>query len=191
MRLRKQLFGCLSKFQYLIFIRFSFILAFNTEDNKDIVLTTCCTYKLVTYNRKLKHSFHLTIFVKFSSTNWNNSFYKCFRQSISLTVCSYHVTYAFQSESKLYSCLNVKELFAQNRRKIWSLNDCNGTRTHDHVVRKRTLNHLAKLVVGSSSSSPVAVNFLVYREKWWKHFKLNIFHLKTNLSRSTAPSYVK
>ena len=26
------------------------------------------------------------------------------------TVCSYHVTYAFQSESTLYSCLNVKEL---------------------------------------------------------------------------------
>ena len=29
-----------------------------------------------------------------------------------LTVCSYHVTYAFQSESTLYSCLNVKELLA-------------------------------------------------------------------------------
>ena len=28
------------------------------------------------------------------------------------TVCSYHVTYAFQSESTLYSCLNVKELLA-------------------------------------------------------------------------------
>ena len=44
-----------------------------------------------------------------------------------LTLCSYHVTYAFQSESTLYSCLNVKELLAQNRRKIWSLSDCNWT----------------------------------------------------------------
>ena len=35
-----------------------------------------------------------------------------------LTVCSYHVTYAFQSESTLYSCLNFKELLARNRRKI-------------------------------------------------------------------------
>ena len=26
-----------------------------------------------------------------------------------LTVCSYHATYAFQSESTLYSCLSVKE----------------------------------------------------------------------------------
>ena len=35
-----------------------------------------------------------------------------------LTVCSYHVTYAFQSESTLYSCLNFKELLARNRREI-------------------------------------------------------------------------
>ena len=27
-------------------------------------------------------------------------------------VCSYHVTYVFQSESTLYSCLNIKELLA-------------------------------------------------------------------------------
>ena len=26
----------------------------------------------------------------------------------------------------------------------WSLTDCNGIRTHNHLVRKRTLNHLAK-----------------------------------------------
>ena len=35
-----------------------------------------------------------------------------------LTVCSCHVTYAFQSEFTLYSCLNVKELLARDRRKI-------------------------------------------------------------------------
>ena len=62
-----------------------------------------------------------------------------------LTVCSYHVTYALQSESTLYICLNVKELLARNRRDIWSLSDWNGTRTHNHLVHKRTLNHLAKL----------------------------------------------
>ena len=32
--------------------------------------------------------------------------------SIQLTVCSYDVTYTFQSESTLYSCLNVKKLLA-------------------------------------------------------------------------------
>ena len=31
------------------------------------------------------------------------------------TVCSYHVTYAFHSESTLYICLNVKELLARNK----------------------------------------------------------------------------
>ena len=30
-----------------------------------------------------------------------------------LTVCSCHVTYAFESESTLYSCLNVKDKFGQ------------------------------------------------------------------------------
>ena len=41
--------------------------------------------------------------------------------------------------------LNVKELLAQIRREIWSLSDCNCTRTHNHLVHERTLNHLAKL----------------------------------------------
>ena len=49
--------------------------------------------------------------------------------------------YAFQSESTLCSCLNVKELLVRNRREIWSLSDRNGTRTHNHLFRKRTLNH--------------------------------------------------
>ena len=39
---------------------------------------------------------------------------------VHLTVCSYHVIYAFQSESTLYSCLSFKELLAQNRSDTWS-----------------------------------------------------------------------
>ena len=62
------------------------------------------------------------------------------------TVPSYHVTYAFQSESTLNSCLNVKELLARSRREIWSLSDCNWSRTQNDLVRKRTLNHLVKLI---------------------------------------------
>ena len=63
-----------------------------------------------------------------------------------LIVCFFHVTYEFESEFTLYSSLNVKELLARSRRHIWRLSDCNGTRTHNHLVRKRTINHLAKLV---------------------------------------------
>ena len=40
-----------------------------------------------------------------------------------LTVCSYYVTYAFQSESTLWICLNVKEFLARNRCDIWSLSE--------------------------------------------------------------------
>ena len=46
--------------------------------------------------------------------------------------------YAFQSESTLYTYLNVKELLARNRHDIWSPNDCNGTRIHKHLVCKRS-----------------------------------------------------
>ena len=46
------------------------------------------------------------------------------------------------------SCLNIKELLAQNRRNTWSLSDCNGTRTHNHLVCERTLYYLVKLTNG-------------------------------------------
>ena len=64
-----------------------------------------------------------------------------------MTVCSYHITYAFQGESTFYISLNVKELLAQNRREVLSevLSDCNGARTHNHLVGKWTLNDLTKL----------------------------------------------
>ena len=64
---------------------------------------------------------------------------------INSTVCSCHVTYAFQSESTLYSCLNVKELLPRSRRKTWSLSDYNWTPTHNPLVHKWKLNHLTKL----------------------------------------------
>ena len=100
-----------------------------------------------------------------------------------MAICSFHVMCAFQSEPTLFSCLNVKELFAENRRDIWNLSDCNRTRTHNYLVSKRTRNHLAKLtqmieclftnqvVVGSC---PVAVililsccNIRFFRSYWY------------------------
>ena len=41
--------------------------------------------------------------------------------------------------------LNVMELLARSRHRIWSLNVSNKIRTLNKFVRKRTLNHLAKL----------------------------------------------
>ena len=51
-----------------------------------------------------------------------------------MTVCYYHIEYAFQSESTLYSCLNVKELLAQK-----SLSGSNRIRIQLVV----SLNHVA------------------------------------------------
>ena len=37
---------------------------------------------------------------------------------LELSVCSYHVTCAFRSESFFYSCLNVKKRLARNRHNV-------------------------------------------------------------------------
>ena len=68
-----------------------------------------------------------------------------FQSNYLVTTCSCHVTYTFQSGTTLYKCLNVKELLSRSRCKIWGLSDCNWTGTQNHLVHKRTLNHLAKL----------------------------------------------
>ena len=40
--------------------------------------------------------------------------------------------------------VNANSIVAWSMREIWSLSDCNWTRTHNHLVHKRKLNHLAK-----------------------------------------------
>ena len=63
-----------------------------------------------------------------------------------LPVCLYYVTLVL-GESTLCSCLNVNKLLAPKRRDIGSLSGCSGIGTRNYVVRKRTLNHLAKLAI--------------------------------------------
>ena len=93
-----------------------------------------------------------TLFVNEHTTIWPNwpydwAVFWVLICTVQLTVCSYHVLYAFQSESILYSCLYVKELLARNKHVIWSLSDCNWIWTQNHLVRKATHNHLAKLTL--------------------------------------------
>ena len=64
---------------------------------------------------------------------------------VHLTVCSYHVTCTFRSESTLYTSLNIKGLLAQNKCYIWGSSDCSVTLTHKHLLRKGTLSPLAKV----------------------------------------------
>ena len=93
--------------------------------------------------------FLLTVMNHYQKSTLSWSIFYCVKiltwTKMLLTICSCHVTFAFQSESTLYSCPNVKELLARSKRKIWSLSDCNYTRTHDHLVHKQTRNHLPKL----------------------------------------------
>ena len=56
---------------------------------------------------------------------------------VHLTVCSCHVTYAYQSESTLYSCLDVKELIGQRRilRSLSNIYDGSSLRKKDVALR--------------------------------------------------------
>ena len=65
--------------------------------------------------------------------------------TVHLTVYSCHITDTVQKKSTLYSCLNLKELLATSRHEIWTWSGCNWTRTHNHIVLKRTHNHLPQL----------------------------------------------
>ena len=83
--------------------------------------------------------------------------------------------FSCQSESTLYRCLNVKELLARSRREIWRLSDCNWTWTENHLVCKRTLNHLAKLAI---SLQPVWPNgWVFFYELSGSEFKSSCSHL--------------
>ena len=92
-------------------------------------------------------------------------------------VYSCHATYAFQSESTLYICLNVKELLARSSRKICRWSDSNWTRTYNHLVLKETFNHLAQLAMWLSCVLSTYLHtafdcmFLSchVRVSWWIH----------------------
>ena len=102
-----------------------------------------------------------------------------------MTICSYHVTYAFQSEFTLYRGLNVKELLGRSRRKVRSLSDCNWTRTYNHLVHKRTLNHLDKLTIWLSC----VVSTYLYGALSINHTQFN--HLASFAKWSSVRSWTK
>ena len=59
------------------------------------------------------------------------------------TNCSFDKTKIKLSYYRGKNCM--KNFFKDLREHATKINDCNWTRTHNHLVRKRTLNHLAKL----------------------------------------------
>ena len=59
------------------------------------------------------------------------------------SVCFLQCHICVSRESTLWGCLNIKGLLARNRHDILRISDWNGIQTHNHIVRKQTLNHLA------------------------------------------------
>ena len=105
------------------------------------------------------------------------SYIKCGGETVPRPiVCYYHATYAFWSESKLYSCLNVKELLSRNRRDIWSLSDNNWIWNHNHLVRKRTFLLLYTLFFIRTSKFCLRLTVLIFFHFWgWNVLNLFLF----------------
>ena len=107
---------------------------------KDLLLGGRCEICSLSYYNCTRTQNHMV-------PNWPNDWAEFWELActLHLAVSSCHVAYPFQSESKVYSCQYVKELLVRSRREIWNLSRFNWTRTESHLLRKRTLNHLAKL----------------------------------------------
>ena len=52
---------------------------------------------------------------------------------------------SFRMNLRSMVCMNIKETLARSRRYICRLSDSNGIRIHNHLLGKRTLDHLVKL----------------------------------------------
>ena len=85
-----------------------------------------------------------------------------------VTVCYYHIMYEFQSESTLYSLPECQGTPARSRCHIWNLSDYNRIRTHNHLVHKWKLNHLAKLAnIGNCGSRILICIGNMFRHWQW------------------------
>ena len=98
--------------------------------------------KLITDSVRRFYRFSQKIWVH-NSFEWNHNIEDGCKNCS--TAYYYHVTTSFSVNPHSIVYLNVTELLARSRRHIWSLCDSNVIRTYNHLVRKRTFNHWAKL----------------------------------------------
>ena len=79
------------------------------------------------------------------------------------------------------------------RRDTWSLSDSNGTRTHNHLVHKRTLSHLAKVFVYKLSGCGFEFPYCYLKSLFFwqkKHQRWNLRHtLVEKLSKFHVAKY--
>ena len=100
-----------------------------------------------------------------------------------LTVYSRHVTYAFQSESALYNCLNIKELLTRSMRKRWHDKNLHSKVTwqgwHDKGAMTRTYSQMHRTSKYSEHSSII---WLVWLNGCAFVYKLSSSEFKSSCS---------
>ena len=108
------------------------------------------------------------------------------------TVSYHHVKYEFQNPHTIVS-LNVKELLAQSRLHIWSLIGRSMILTRNHLVRKQTLNHLAKLPASSKAFLDIQANYRVsihFETRTWDDNKIQSNALTKKLNHLSQFGYM-
>ena len=117
---------------------------------------------------------------------------RALKGKVNMTARHHHVAYEFQSESTLYSCLNVKELLAWNRPHIWNLSDSKGIQTHKHLVRIQILNNLAKLAKWWSCCEYLSVRCIWLYVSIMSHtsFRMNLHSIVAWMSKAPCSKQV-
>ena len=93
-----------------------------------------------------------------------------------MAVCYYHVTYAYQKKSTLWTCLNVKDL-AQSRHDISNISDNNRIRNLNHLVRKRILSRPVWLLNGW---------VFIYELNKWLWVRIPLLSFNINIFKNTT-----
>ena len=108
-------------------------------------------------------------------------------------VCFYHVTYSFTVNLHSEVVWMSRNFRYGNRHDICRLHDCNGTRTHSHLVCKRTLNYLAKLanlvkwLSACSQTKKMSVQVPLQSEIYYYHYSVgNLLCKKLIMKNSTS-----
>ena len=99
--------------------------------------------------------------------------------TVHLTICSCRVTYAFQSEFTLYSCLDVEELVARSRRqtcRVWIHSET--SRWHDKNVQS---NAPYRQVLTTQQTYLVSLAKWLSVRLWTKWLKVRVKLLSQNV----------
>ena len=150
-----------------------------------------CTVKLTVSSSHVTYVFYSESTFQICLSNFQRAVLWPFICTTHLTVCSYHLRYTLQTESSFIICLKFKKLLALSKRNILRLRNYNVSQTHNHLVLKRTLNHLASCVVSTYLYGALDCMFLSSHVRVSEGIHIPNFHERQRTACSKQAQYLK